>query len=133
MFGARVLIQEEIVTALVLDGAIDQATNLLGGKRGFGALALVLVRVLWRYGSRPGSGEGHPSGHDGHQTETELSALSHPHSRRGASRHFGRVKAREGPLHYLIKGLGRELVCSSLRQVTKHGLGRFPDSRYVLL
>src|SRR5260370_33374930 len=105
MFGARVLIQEEIVTALVLDGAIDQATNLLGGKRGFGALALVLVRVLWRYGSMPGSGEGHPSGYDGQQSETELGALSHPHSCRAEYQHLGRGKAPDVPLHYLIYGL----------------------------
>ncbi len=45
MFGTGVLIQHEVIMALVLQGTIDQVVNLLRGKWGFGVFPVAIHLV----------------------------------------------------------------------------------------
>jgi hypothetical protein len=59
VFGARVLIQEKIVTALILDRSGDEFMDLLRGKRRFGMFAVIRIRLIRR---RPCGRKSHSNG-----------------------------------------------------------------------
>jgi hypothetical protein len=78
MFGARVLVEEKIVTPLILDGLVDEIMNLLRREGCFGVLLVFMLRLAWRQRRRPGSVNSHPRCQNGQQTEANLYMLPHP-------------------------------------------------------
>src|SRR4029077_2929854 len=85
MFGARVLIEEKVVAALIFDGLADEIMNLLRREGRLGVLPVLMSRLAWRQRGGPGSVKSHASSQNGQQAKAKRCPLSHPISSPGGA------------------------------------------------